>query len=112
MSKDLEVFEIPTIEEDSLAEPGENKCEVPSKMVSPCDLHPVASWTRAELYEVLVTRFYGGVWDSSTPNPSFVRDAAVLLTPPFNGGRHLEALSLAETDIDSQAASSLTTPYR
>lgn len=47
MSKDLEVSDIPGIEQDGLAEPGENKCDMLSKMMSSYDLHPVASWTRA-----------------------------------------------------------------
>lgn len=57
-----------------------------------------------------MTRFYGGVWDPSTSDLFFYRDADVLLTPLFNGGQHLEALRLAEADVDSLAASSLATP--
>ncbi|CAM9126269.1 unnamed protein product, partial [Ascophyllum nodosum] len=62
------------------------------------DLHPVTVATRKELTKALVQRFYGRVWDPDTADPSPFRDLAVMLTPPFNTGKYLDALRLTEED--------------
>lgn len=60
-------------------------------------LEDVTVQTRRELVKVLATRFHVRVWDEEPRNPSF-RDAAVLLTPPFNTGS--QALKLTKVDRD------------
>ena len=106
-TKSLKVFDIPPIGEVVLDKPRAQKHKLPTTMVSPDALHPVAKTTRDELCKALVSRFYGRVWDPLTPDPSFFRDSAVLLTPPFNGGQYLDALKLREENSGSLPASSL-----
>lgn len=92
--KDLKVFDIPPIGEDGLPDRQNQKKELPHHMVSPDDLHPTAKKAREEMRRALVSRFYGRVWDDTTPDPSFFCDAACLLTPPFSEGHHLAAMKL------------------
>ena len=60
-----------------------------SKMVLPSELHPVAAKTRTELSRAHLQRLYARVWDTTSADPSPYRDAAVLLTPPYNTGAYL-----------------------
>ena len=105
-AKPLRVFDIPPApgSPEEEMERGETrtgeKPPLPSTMVSPEQLHPVAVTARKELSKVLVQRLYGRVWDPNTADPSPFRDLAVLLTPPFNTGRYLEGLRLNDADRD------------
>ena len=40
------------------------------------------------------------MWDTTSADPSPYRDAAVLLTPPYNTGAYLNALRITEDDVD------------
>ncbi|CAN0227592.1 unnamed protein product [Ascophyllum nodosum] len=73
-------------------------------MVAPEKLLPVTVKTRKELSKALVQRLYGRVWDPADEDPSPFRDAAVLLTPPFNTGRYMEAFRLIEEDAEYLAS--------
>ena len=68
-------------------------------MVLPSELHPVAVKTRKELSRALLQRLYARVWDTTSADPSPYRDAAVLLTPPYNTGSYLNALRMTENDV-------------
>lgn len=69
--------------------------ELDFDMVPANELTEVATVTRRELSVALVTRFYGHVWDDGAADPSFFKDATVMLTPPFHEGKHLDMLRLA-----------------
>ncbi|CAM9158909.1 unnamed protein product, partial [Ascophyllum nodosum] len=69
-------------------------------MMDPEELLPITVKTRGELTKALVQRLYGRVWDPAEKDPSPFRDAAVLLTPPFNIGRYIEAFRLSEEDAE------------
>ena len=103
-SKPLRVFDIPPAPGSPEAEMERGKTRkgekppLPSRLVQPDDLHPVTVATRKELTKALVQRFYGRVWDPDTADPSPFRDLAVMLTPPFNTGKYLDALRLTEED--------------
>ena len=104
----LRVFDIPPAPASPEAEQGREgsggrkagKPKLTSTLVSPALLRPVTIKTRAELSKALVQRLYGRVWDAHTADPSPYRDAAVLLTPPFNTGKYLQALRLTKADAD------------
>lgn len=89
-----QVFQIPEI----TGEGDKKKGPLLFKHVQPNDLTEVARVIRAELNKALVSRFYGRVWDPNTPDPSFFRDASVLLTPPFKKGAYLDGLALVDGD--------------
>ena len=59
-------------------------------MVHPDDLTDVAGKTRSEGAAAFAARFYSRVWDDTAADPSFFRDAAVMLTPPFHSGKHFD----------------------
>lgn len=101
-TKPLKVFDIPPAPGSREAEQehssSNDKPPLPSKMVPADELHPVTKETRKELSKALVQRLFGRMWDVSAADPSPFRDAAVLLTPPFNSGSYLQALRLTEED--------------
>lgn len=66
--------------------------------VEPAQLTQTARNTRGRLLNSLMTSYYARVWLGSTVAPSFFRDAAVMLTPPFVKGFHLDHLKLNEAD--------------
>ena len=68
------------------------------QMVNPDDLTDVARKTRSELAAAFAARFYSRVWDNTAADPSFFRDATVMLTPPFHSGKHLDMLKLVLGD--------------
>ena len=119
-TKPLRVFDIPTAPGSPEAEQegeglgggggqsaqGKNgkKPKLRSAMVAPEKLLPVTVKTRKELSKALVQRLYGRVWDPADEDPSPFRDAAVLLTPPFNTGRYMEAFRLIEEDAEYLAS--------
>ena len=76
------------------------------RIVNASRLLQTTTATRKLLNSALVSRFYSRVWDSGTPDPSVFRDAAVLLTPPFNEGKHLQGLRLLASDADALPSSS------
>lgn len=76
------------------------------RIVNASRLLQTTTATRKLLSSALVSRFYSRVWDSDTPDPSVFRDAAVLLTPPFNEGKHLQGLRLLASDADALPPSS------
>lgn len=104
----LRVFDIPPAPASPESEQGReggqerkgDRPKLPSTLVAPAKLRPVTVKTRAELSKALVQRLYGRVWDTQTADPSPYRDAAVLLTPPFNTGKYLEALRLTKADAE------------
>lgn len=67
-------------------------------MVSAGDLTDVALMTRRELSTALISRYIGQLWDDGSPGPSFFKDAAVMLTPPYHSGKHLDLLKLVTGD--------------
>ena len=76
------------------------------RIVNASRLLQTTTATRKLLNSALVSRFYSRVWDSNTPDPSVFRDAAVLLTPPFNGGKHFQGLRLLASDADALPSTS------
>ena len=119
-TKPLRVFDIPAApgapeveqEGEGLGEGGGQsvrgkkwkKTKLPSTMMDPEELLPIIVKTRGELTKALVQRFYGRVWDPAEKDPSPFRDAAVLLTPPFNTGRYIEAFRLSEEEAEYLAS--------
>lgn len=101
LDKPLRVFDIPALADvDSPREGGKLK-PLPSREMAPEELEEVTRITRQELAKALTKRLYMRVWDEDTPDPSPFRDAAVLLTPPFNTGSYLRALRLTQADEDA-----------
>ena len=78
----------------------QGKPKLTSTLVSPALLRPVTIKIRAEFSKALVQRLYGRVWDAHTADTPPYRDAAVLLSPPFNTGKYLQALRLTKADVD------------
>lgn len=100
-----QVFQIPDEEADgSATEHGFQPLTF--KSVPASDLLEGTVIARRELNATLVALFYERVWDPDCSDPSFFRDATVLLTPPFNTGNHLRALKLAASDAPALRASS------
>ena len=54
--------------------------------------------TREALHDAFLTRFFARVWDNDCPDPSFFRDASVVLVPPFNGAKHYFELQRLKND--------------
>ncbi|CAM9505990.1 unnamed protein product [Ectocarpus sp. 8 AP-2014] len=104
----LRVFDIPPApnspeaEKDGEARMGREggRPTLPSAMVPSDELRPVTLKTRKEISKALVERLFGRVWDEESSDPSPFRDAAVLLTPPFNTGKYLDALRLTAADAE------------
>ena len=74
--------------------------KLPSATVVLETLLPITVKTRKELSKTLVQRLHGRVWDPADKKSSPFRNAVVLLTPPFNTGRHNEAFQLSEDDAE------------
>ena len=91
-----QVFKIPELrrQDENVGVGG----ELDFDMVPANELTEVATVTRRELSVALVTRFYGRVWDDNAADPSFFKDATVMLTPPFHEGKHLDMLRLVKGD--------------
>lgn len=107
----LRVFDIPPAPSSPEAEQEDEACtgrkggrpKLPSSLVPSGELRPVTVKTRKELSKALVQRLYGRMWDKESADPSPFRDAAVLLTPPFNTGKYLHALRLTLADAEHLA---------
>lgn len=69
-----------------------------SEMIAPENLTEVGRVTRHEFCAALVSRYVGRVWDERAVDSSLLKDAAVMLTPPFHSGKHLDMLRLQESD--------------
>lgn len=69
------------------------------------DLTGVGRVTRRQLRHAFVSRFTARVWDSHDSDPSFFREAAVVLVPPFSSGKHLDMLKLKDGDGEHLPAS-------
>lgn len=65
-------------------------------MVLSNEMHRIAVMTRKELSRALLQRLYARVWDITSADVSPYRDAAVLLTSPYNPGSYLNALRITE----------------
>ena len=72
------------------------------RIVNASRLLQTTTVTRKLLNVALVSRVYSRIWDSNTADPSVFRDASVLLTPPFNEGKHLQGLRLLDSDADAR----------
>lgn len=66
----------------------------------------VATKTRYTLNIALTSIIYGRVWESKHGDPSFLRDADVMLLTPFCKGIHLDSLGLPEDDEEALPNSS------
>ena len=71
---------------------------LPFSMKNDSDLSDVARATRRELRAAFACRFTARVWDSTTADPMFYRDAAVILVPSFSSAKHLDMLKLKDGD--------------
>lgn len=80
---------------------------LPSIKVPAANLLNVTKITRKELSSALLTRFFSRYWDNK-PGPGALSDAAVLLTPPFSGGHHIQGFRLTERDAQLLPPSSST----
>lgn len=74
--------------------------KLPFVMRNTSDLTEVARTTRTLLRDGFMSRFTSRVWDSTARDPSFFRDAAVVLVPPYAPAKHLDMLKLTEGDKD------------
>ena len=66
--------------------------------VLPENLTLVGRAARDSLNAAFNSGFYGRVWNSACEDPSVFKDAAVMLTPPYVHGVHLNFLMLVEGD--------------
>lgn len=67
-------------------------------MKNNADLTDMARTSRSMLRAAFARKFTSRVWDSTAADPSFFRDAAVVLVPPFTSAKHLDMLKSAEGD--------------
>ena len=77
---------------------------LPHTMKNHSELTTVARTTREKLREAFASRFTSRVWDSSSADPSFFRDAAVVLLPTFSSAKHLNMLKLIDGDDEGLPA--------